>query len=270
MDFETTRELTLEILKKDYLESDHSLQFVGIIHDVNQLAVKRGILKESSSLPDKNIEYILDLINLLLQQGIIRWGLNRSNLNPPFMAITEYGRKVLESDEPTPYDPDGYLSNIKNKVSLDETAELYLVECMQTFQRGNYLSSAVMLGVAAEAIFNLVYDAFIESLKSTKMKGEFEKLRGTARTKRRIDLVTEVIRVKGKEDFPKNMVDEFGSKTEPILNLIRRLRNDVGHPTGIKIERMEMYTNMMLFRVYCEASYNLINFLQNNKIMKNS
>ena len=277
MDFETTRQLVLEILRKKYLDQGSNLQFGGMMHDVYNSALEKRILQKSDTiymggatpLPDKNVEYILDLMNLLLQQGIIRWGLNKSNLDPPFMSVTDYGRKVLEMDEVTPYDPDGYLDNIKSKITLDEITELYLNECIQTFQRGNYLSSAVMLGVAAESIFNQVYDHFIDSLESKKIKDEFEKLRGSAHTKRRIDLVTDTIKITAKKDFPKEIVDNFDSKTNPILNLIRRLRNDVGHPSGITIERMEMFTNMMLFKVYCEESYQIIEFLKNNKIMKN-
>ena len=275
LDFETTRQLVLEILRKKYLQRNN-LQFGTVIHDVYELAVERNILRKSntryldgsSPLPDENINFILDLMNLFLQQGIIRWGFNRSNLNPPFMAVTEYGLKVLKSSESTPYDPDGYMNSVKFKISLDDVSEKYLVECIQTFQRGNYLSAAVMLGVCAESIFNQVYDLFISSLDSERTRKKFEELRGTAKTNRRIELVEETIKIKAKKDFPKEIVESFDSKTYPILHLIRRLRNDVGHPSAIEIERMEMFSNMMLFTVYCDEMSDIINFLKTNKIMQ--
>ena len=277
MDFETTKQLVFEVLRSNFIQPDSNLQMPSIIHGVYESSVSKGILHNDpnitvyggTKLPDENVEHVLDLMNLLLQQGIIRWGLNGSNLNPPFMSVTEYGRKVLQDNDTTPYDPDGYLDSINSKFQLDDILKPYLSECIQTFQRGNFLSSAVMLGVAAEHIFNEIYDSFIESLQSEKIKSEFEKIRDSAKTKRRIDLVEQTLTVTAKNDFPKDMVDNFSSQTSPILNLIRRLRNDVGHPNGVKIERMEMYTNMMLFRVYCEASNNLINFLKKNQIMLN-
>ena len=276
MDYETTRQIVLEILREKHCSSNVNLQFSSIIYEVEKRANSKKLIQEPNTtgststpnLPDSNVEHILDFMNFLLYEGVIRWGLNRLNLDPPFMSITAYGREVLANNEPTPYDPDGYLDDVKSKITLDDTSELYLTECIQTFQRGNYLSSAVMLGVSAESIFNNVYDCFIGSLKSSKVLSEFEKLRNTPNTKRRIDLVTDTIKVKATKEIPKEIVDNFDSKTSPILNLIRRLRNDVGHPSGIKINRMEMFTNLMLFKVYCDESYQIIKFLENNKIMK--
>ena len=240
MDYETTRHIVLEILQENCHTPRFNLQFTGMIHKVQQHAIFKKSIHESNmhgsagtpELSDSNVEHILDFMNLLLREGVIRWGLNRHNLDPPFMSITAYGRKVLANKEPTPYDPDGYLNDVKSKITLDDVSELYLTECMQTFQRGNYLSSAVMLGVSAESIFNSVYDCFIKSLGSPKVLSEFEKLRETPHTKRRIDLVTETIKVKAKKEFPKEIVDDFDSKTHPILNLIRRLRNDAGPSIG--------------------------------------
>ena len=275
MDYETIRHIVLKILQEKCHSPNSNLQFAGIIHEVQNHVIFQESIHESNTarftgtvkLPDSNVEHILDFMNLLLQEGVIRWGLNRNNLDPPFMSITAYGRKVLANDEPTPYDPDGYLDDVKSKIDLDDISELYLTECIQTFQRGNYLSSAVMLGVSAESIFNNMYDCFIDSLESQKVLSDFQKLRGTSH-KRRINLVTDTIKIKAKKDFPREMVDNFDSKTSPILNLIRRLRNDTGHPLGIQVNRMEMFTNLMLFKVYCDESRLIMEFLKNNKIMQ--
>ena len=275
MDYETTRHIVLEILQENCHVPNFNLQFADMIHKVQEHTIFKKSIHESNmlgstgmpKLSDSNVEHILDFMNLLLREGVIRWGLNRMNLDPPFMSMTAYGRKVLANKEPTPYDPDGYLNDVKSKITLDDISELYLTECMQTFQRGNYLSSAVMLGVSAESIFNNVYDCFMQSLESPKVLFEFKKLRETSHTKRRIDLVAETIKVKAKNEFPKEIVDDFDSKTYPILNLIRRLRNDAGHPSGIKIERMEMFNNLMLFKVYCDELHRIMKFLENKKIM---
>lgn len=274
MDFETTKQLLFEVLKTNYLNSTRSVQMGSLMHDVYNLALSKGILKDAgvtylgghSPLPEENVEHVLDMVNALLQQGVLRWGLDRANLNPPFMSITSYGKKVLTNTEGIPNDPDGYIKFIKSKSpQFDTTAEIYLIESLETFLRGNFLASAVMLGVSAEAIFDILYDSMMDSITSQKIKDEFAKTRDKT-INRRIQLVTDTIKITIKSNLPRDMVDDFDSKTSPILNLIRRLRNDTGHPTGIKIERMEMFSNLMLFRVYCETSYKLIEFLKATKI----
>lgn len=274
MDFETTKQLVFEVLKKNYVGSKLNLQMGTVMHAVYELAKVQSIIQESNvrylngaaPLPEDMVEHVLDIMNALLQQGVIRWGLDRSNLNPPYMSVTSYGKEVLTNTEEIPHDPDGYVKFIKSKSpQFDKTVEIYLVESLETFLRGNFLASAVMLGVSSEAIFDILYDTMFGSITSQKIKDDFNKTRDRT-INRRIQLVTDTIKITIKPKLPNEIVDDFDSKTGPILNLIRRLRNDAGHPTGIQIERMEMFSNLMLFKVYCETAYQLIEFFKTNII----
>lgn len=50
------------------------------------------------------------------------------------------------------------------------------------------------------------------------------------------------------------------------MKIIIRNRNDAGHPTGKSIDREELYANIIVFRNYLKRVYNVINWLNENKI----
>jgi hypothetical protein len=51
-----------------------------------------------------------------------------------------------------------------------------------------------------------------------------------------------------------------------IYDLIRRTRNDAGHPTGKRMERSETHALLLLFPTYCETADKLMDWLKTNKI----
>jgi len=86
----------------------------------------------------------------LLVEGILAPGMDASNLNLPRFHITKYGRDVLASSEPQPYDPTGYLARLRERVPTpDPTVTAYLAESLETFRKGNLVACTVMLGIAA-------------------------------------------------------------------------------------------------------------------------
>jgi len=52
----------------------------------------------------------------LLTEGIVAPGMNSSNMNLPWFHITAYGKRVLETSEPNPHDPTGYLDRLRSAV----------------------------------------------------------------------------------------------------------------------------------------------------------
>src|SRR5437899_1210157 len=57
----------------------------------------------------ENAEALLTQWSELLRTGIVAWGLNLSNPDPPFFHLTERGRQALASLTRDPSNPDGYL-----------------------------------------------------------------------------------------------------------------------------------------------------------------
>lgn len=268
MDYQRTRSIVLEFVKHVYLDESHHVQLQAITDQFRRY-IEENRDDKKEILDSIDAEDVLDIFNSLMNEGIIRWGSDASsgNSGPPYTGLTKYGREVLTKEEPQPYDPHGYFEYLKKRVSkLDPITEMYLVESLETFLRNNLLASAVMLGVAAEAVFNKLYDGLGNSVQSEKIKKKFDDLRDSARTKSRIELVHDTLLVTYKAKIDTRFTDDFESKTDPLFNLIRQLRNDVGHPTGIVVDRMTMYVYLQLFVSYCETAFKWIDYLKKNKL----
>ncbi|AIF84159.1 hypothetical protein NTE_02104 [Candidatus Nitrososphaera evergladensis SR1] len=237
------------------------LQTRSIIHDVEELAVKKGYAFQRQ---DK--DKVLYLISEFMTEGLIGWGLNYDNPEPPFMHISEYGRAVVLSQKPQPYDPDGYLANLKTEIpGIDETIMIYITEALQTLRRNNLFSAAVMTGVASERAFELLLDAVSNAVTGNGQPEKFEKLKNDTRTKYKFDEVKKVVM-----QLPvqrRNEIDEnLESNLDGVFNLIRITRNDAGHPTGKKVRREDVLVNLSVFVPYCKCIYRLIGHLEKNPI----
>jgi len=53
---------------------------------------------------------------------------------------------------------------------------------------------------------------------------------------------------------------------DAIYDLIRRTRNDAGHPTGKRMERDETHALLLLFPTYCKTVHDLMDWLAKNQI----
>ena len=91
------------------------------------------------------------------------------------IRVTPYGRRVLGSAKYERYDPTAYVAALKQRIGLvDATVLAYVEESLETFTRGNTVAAMVMLGVAAEWVFNRRSQSLESSLNSA---AETQKLR---------------------------------------------------------------------------------------------
>lgn len=181
------------------------------------------------------------------------------------MSITSYGKKVLAEEDVIPHDPENFIRSFKEKVpDIDEIIMIYLIESVQTFRNNNLLSSSVMLGVASEAAFNILYLSITKSLTGPKQT-KFEKLKNNISIKIKFDeLMKELIRIETL--LPREISENLESEIRGVFNLIRYQRNDSGHPTGKKVSRDEVFTSLRLFKIYCSKLYQLVCWLKKNQI----
>jgi hypothetical protein len=167
----------------------------------------------------------------------------------------------------TPYDTGKYIERLRVKVSqVEPTLILYLTESLNGFRGASYLGSAVMLGVSAETLLLSLRDSVHAALdtpaKQTKFSAE-TKGKPAKRTydeiRKRLDPIMQTISHDlGKEDITAELTG--------IFDMIRKTRNDAGHPTGRKVEREEAFALLQLFPLYCDAGYAVIEWLAKNKI----
>ena len=269
LDYEELRPLVLEAIKQ--LASSGSLQLISILNQTESVARSKGLYADAKPwsyggqvtehfMPIEDREKTRQIVWEFILQGILAIGLDELNPNFPFVSITEYGKKVLESGQTLPYDPDGYLRKLRTEIpNLDPLIEMYLSESLQAYLKGLMFSSAVMLGVASEKAFLILLESFTNALTSTPKKQKFQKLQTSIGTKKKFDqLKKEILAIR--RTLPPKLSEDLESQFDGIFNLIRVTRNDAGHPTGRQIERGVQYTHLQLFILYCQRIYGFVDY----------
>lgn len=144
------------------------------------------------------------------------------------------GKRIAKGGRWEPRDTDGYLERIRREIpDLDELVELYLTEALQSFNGRSYLATSVMLGVAAERAFLVMAESYAASSMAgaSAMAKELGKSRSTyfalwTEFRKRIEPV--------RHDLPEGLADPL--TLDAIADLIRQTRNEVGHPTGRRVD----------------------------------
>src|SRR5271157_2836496 len=109
---------------------------------------------------------VLTQWNELFRTGLLGWGLNIANPNPPFFHLTERGRNALANLTRDPSNPAGYLRHLASIARVDRTAMSYLIEGLQCYVDGLFKASAVMVGCAAESVILQLRDSTVAKLNS--------------------------------------------------------------------------------------------------------
>jgi hypothetical protein len=242
----------------DVLRREPATQFNSVENEVRNL------------LPNRQFDDYLKLRDIfweLLIQGILAPGFNESNLELPFIHVTDYGMKCIEANSILPHDPDGYLERLKRLIGqpLDDIVLSYVREGLLTFLGGHYFSATVMLGVASEQCIDLLIEAYTNAIADTNRKISFaKKIEQAGRNvKNRFDkLRNELLALK----VPPTLMDALDIQLSGIFTLIRYSRNDAGHPTGQVVDRDMAHGNLLLFPQYCKRVYDLIEYFRTHAV----
>jgi len=272
VDYEELRPLVLEALKQT-----PETQVTNLLNTVENLVLSKGFYFGATpwgylgqvtkhKMPQEDREKVREIIGEFVVEGILTWGINELYPGPPFLKVTKYGLDCLSAGEILPHDPDGYLKYLRNEIpTIDETILTYVTESLQTFLRGNLLASTVMLGGASEKAVLLLIESFTKAMSDPDEKRQFERgiervgiLRKFQEFRKKLDSI--------KGELPRSFSDDLDIQLDGIFNLIRNCRNDVGHPTGRKIERRLAFANLQLFIPYCKRIYDLIEYFSQNQI----
>jgi hypothetical protein len=184
------------------------------------------------------------------------------------LALTDYGRGVIREQRWSPYDPDGYARELHEQApALASLCQLYAEEALQCFRTGCYLAAVVMLGAASEGIVNELFRRFVNALKAggipeaPSVEGKIEKEQSVYR---RYEVFRKHFDSLVMPKLPSELSDDLNLQFDGVFNLIRFYRNDAGHPTGTRIERMSAFTSLVLFVPHCKRVEDLINWLETN------
>jgi hypothetical protein len=270
-----TRPLVFEFLR----ENDTG-QVARVVDGVGNLAIHKGLISRGGKpiAHGASLDYydpaayrrLYDDVQMilwqLLSQGVLVWGMSgRSNDAYPFYRLTEYGREAVQARVPQPYDPDGFLGEFARKVQpADGTVTAYLEESVRCFNANCFRGAAILLGAASERCLLMLHERFLTSISDGAKKAAFEKTcKGIAihRTyrelKKRLDYM-----VDGKK-LPHDLAETVGSELPSGFELIRRYRNESGHPAaGTEPDPDAVFLNLRSFIEYSRRVFLLIGYFE--------
>lgn len=139
------------------------------------------------------------------------------------------------------FEKDSVYSNaikfVMDNTELSELQKQYLYEACECGDKNNLLAATVMLGASAEMILIEMCEAYKEYLKNTSTEDSVSAFeRKVIKAKCANDRLTEFLkRAKSNADVFNNLGFENIDLNFAFLDIIRKTRNDSGHPTGNNI-----------------------------------
>lgn len=219
---------------------------------------------------DIAVEYkdqIREIIWSLVIQGIVIPGASTNQPDLPFMQVSEWGKKCLELGEYLPHDAGEYISRLRMEIpAVDNGIILYLQESLIAFRSGAYLGSAVVTGVGAERTLFVLRDAVEAAISTPGLRQKFaEKTKGKP-TKQTFDEIWKKLDPVHDALATGLNKEDVRAELSVTFDLIRKTRNDAGHPTGRRVSREEAHNLLLLFPQYCLVAYDAMQWLAHNPL----
>ncbi len=176
-------------------------------------------------------------------------GLHSSGANLPFFSITDFGRVVLLAGRAIPHDPDGYLAESRGagKTCIDAVAIGYIEEALCCFARGCHTASVLLVGVAAEAVILKACELSVEASADPEVRKVYDSLPDVVKQRHR--WLAERYKALPPKVRREALPDGLDVTLTSAYDLIRRQRNDLGHPQAIPpaIDRQHAFVFFQVF-----------------------
>ncbi len=240
---------------------DQPNQFRSLVTSVSQYfrqldPVPRGqgvsVYTPLDEIHAADAENVRDVFWDLFRQGYITLGLNDSNDAYPFFKLSRFGETSLgNASQDRFHDADTYLALVSARApNLTPATITYLREAVSSFYAGCYLSTCVMLGVAAESEFvRLTEDA----ASSSRHPGIFAACAKESFIKTKIERFQRALMPLRGSLAPRKKFENLDANLTSIQAVLRVARNDAGHPTGAEAPgRDQVFVFLHLFPALAE------------------
>lgn len=216
------RQALLEAVKETSQREASSFQ-TGVIlgHAADRLRIRDNLKAEQA---------LLTMWHDLFRQGMIAWGYNIDNSQPPFCHLTEQGRTILGQMSRDPSNPDGYMAHMKKAALLNPIAASYLGEALMTFNSGCAKATAVLVGAAAESLTLELRDVLTARL--TSLGHQVPRALSDWRIKTVLDSMQKELAARV-PTMPRDLAENYQAYWPAFTQQIRSVRNDAGHPASI-------------------------------------
>lgn len=225
----TIRDVLLKVVSK-YAHRDANFQNNLVLQETERELLI--LLGRQGGLDVDTQQAILTVFYDLFRSGQLAWGYNLGNPDPPFIHLTDWGRKTLENLSRDPANPEGYLGHIRSIGKINEIAESYLIEALKSYNSDCIKAAAVMIGGALESEVRELRDEFVmylekegktirRDLQDWKMKTVLEAI------KKEINSLGGAV--------PQKLKEQIEAYWSAFTSQIRMNRNDAGHPSNIEL-----------------------------------
>jgi hypothetical protein len=252
MDGRQLREALFQVIA-DYSERGSEFQSRTIIREAAQKLEIRGCG------PLAQEQALLTFFHDLFRTGYLAWGHDLRNSDPPFLHLTEQGRLALAQFSRDPANPDGYLEYVLAR-GLNSIAESYLREALAAFNSGLSKAAAVMTGVASEALVLEVRDCLAARMDQSGQAKPPDLEKWIVR--RVLGAIEQALEPR-KKDMPRPLKEEFEAYWPALVQQVRSIRNEAGHPISVDpVEPETVHASLLLFPKLAQLARDLTGWIQ--------
>lgn len=234
--------------------------------------------KSNTNFDYDELDLFTEEVHSLMFQNVLSPGATRSYGDDwPYFHVTKYGLECLKYKDVLPYDPDGYLQRLSAISSVDEWETFYVAQSLRCFNAGALEASIIMLGLAGEYLAGKLIaamSAFLAKNEQT-LSTQFSTalLKSTQISKKYAEYenaLSEVLKQKdgtGNYKYPalKSLSPQLDVPAKTVYATFLRLtRNELAHPTDVRMDRIECLTMLISYIKYCETQHQYLDFYTSN------
>lgn len=261
---------------------------------VEHLAIKHGLIDQVVSISnsawgvpgttpryqsntnfnDDELDIFSEQVHFLVFQNLISPGAYGNYGNDlPYFHVTKYGLGCLAAQDILPYDPEKFLQKLRAYSSIDAWELFYIEQSLLCYNSGALESSIIMLGLAGEYIANRLIEGmvlFLAKNEITLHRNFNSALSGKNKVSQRY---IEYEKILGEAAKQKDSTGSYKYSTlqslKPSLDgaaktiyatYLRLTRNELAHPIGIRMDKLECLTLLMSFIKYSETQHKYLDF----------
>ncbi len=240
----------------EYLRKNPRSQYENLL----ELGLERPLGRR---LQDQEIRVVLEFLHELLSSNVLMPAMDRRNAGWPWFSLTSHGEQVLAASGPPVYDYDGYLAELKGRVSsLDPIVERFLGEALRAYQRQLFLASLAMLGCASERAIRLLMETYLAAIADQSNRDKLaSRIAGRdisvayKRFRESFDSV--------RSQLPASLDADFNVHIDAVFTFTRILRNAVMHPATLPtVTHAVAYASLQQFSYYLPTFAEVVAYLQ--------
>jgi hypothetical protein len=233
----------------------------GVFAVLEKAGAGKGIEKRHPSMGYTGYAYNFEAadhgIRLALTEAFYYLEQNRFILRPPptnapaftlssQCQITERGQEWTNGVEPLPEDYNGYMKQFD--ASTDSVVRQYISEALNTFIRGTYFASAVMIGAASEKAIYLLADSLVTAFRDATKQATLTRRISERKLERLFKFIEDtVVEAHHNGTIPYNVMEGTTRHLLSLFEYIKVQRNDAIHPLNFQVSAASVRFSLNAF-----------------------